>query len=79
MVPEFSTTVRADRVTAAVTALGRPLNNYDFKFYAPYGAIPKVTLLGSLEDYRKLRMKTNRLLQFSGLKKWYSMLSRIID
>lgn len=79
MLPDFSTTTKADKISAAVTALGRPLSNYDFKFYAPYGAIPKITLLGSLEDYRKLRMKTNRLLQFAGLKQWYSMLSRIID
>jgi len=44
--------------------------------------IPKVTLLGKVEDWEKLRSKIEKLLDFEingKMKDWHALLSKVLD
>jgi hypothetical protein len=80
LMPEFSTTTKTDRVTAAVTVMATMKEYFSFKFCLRCG-LPSVELLGTVEDWEKLLDKTQRLREFDvdgNMKKWQAMLEPII-
>ncbi len=84
--PNFTTTTDTDRVVAAVSIMST------LQAYFSYGCclscgIPKVTLLGTVQDWQTLRKKIDGLLQYevSGhrdglvMEKWHGLLKKVID
>merc|ERR1719171_299660 len=60
LLPDFSTTTPTDRVAASVSVMSTLQAYFDFVCCLCCG-IPKVTLLGSPEDWQRLRSKIDRL------------------
>lgn len=79
--PNFTTTTDTDRVCASISLMATLKNYFTYKCVTRCG-IPKVTLLGNEEDWKKLRSKINKLLDFEveqQMADWHDMLSTVID
>jgi len=61
--PNFSTTKPQDRVVACVTVMATLQKYFTYTCRTKCG-IPKVSLLGKVEDWKALRTKIDRLLEF---------------
>ena len=61
--PGFSTTTEKDEVCAAATAMASLQAYFDFTMQLLCG-IPSVTMLGTVADWKLLREKVDRLLEF---------------
>ncbi|CAB1115585.1 unnamed protein product [Ectocarpus sp. CCAP 1310/34] len=61
--PGFSTTTERDEVCAAATAMASLQNYFEFRMRRGCG-IPSVTLRGTVRDWKLLREKVERLLEF---------------
>ena len=83
LLPRFSTTTPTDRIVASVAIMSALQNFFEYKFSLCCG-LPSVTLEGTLQDWKDLRAKLDRLPEFEVkgkdyMKKWYSMLVPIFD
>jgi len=82
LLPAFSTTTEADRVAASVSVMSTFQAYFSYRCCLMCG-IPKVTLLGSPEDWVNLRAKIDRLPEFDSpegcLKKWHQLLVPVLD
>lgn len=81
--PGFTTTTTTDEVAAAAMAMCSFQEYFSFKFGFICG-IPEVTLLGSVDDWKLLRDKVERLVEFDGEDKilseqWVPRLREILD
>jgi len=82
LIPDFSTTTAADRVAASVAVMSTLQAYFDFVCRLLCG-IPKVTLLGTPEDWRDLRARIDRLPSYdlpSGhMTTWHALLAPVLD
>lgn len=82
--PGFSTTTEKDKVCASAAAMCTLQKYFSYKFFL-VGGIPSVTLLGTVEDWQKLRDKEmDRLAEFDTderliQRKWLPMLQYVGD
>ncbi|CAM9500875.1 unnamed protein product [Ectocarpus sp. 13 AM-2016] len=61
--PGFSTTTETDEVCAAATAMASLQAYFEYKMCLTCG-IPSVTMVGTVEDWKLLREKIERMLEF---------------
>lgn len=82
LIPDFSTTTAADRVAASVAVMSTLQAYFEYVCCLCCG-IPKVTLLGTPEDWRDLRARIDRLPSFdlpSGhMAAWHALLAPVLD
>jgi len=82
LLPAFSTTTVNDRVVAAVAIMATLQSYFEFVCCLMCG-IPKVTLLGSVQDWQTLRLKVDKLLDYDlkdGLMSaWHKLLVPVLD
>ncbi len=74
---DFSTTTPDIRAASRVVMMGVFERYYDFRIMCVCG-IPRVTLLGTPDDWRRIRMRVERLAEFD-LEWWTSRLLPICD
>jgi hypothetical protein len=80
--PGFSTSTPNDEVCAASMAMCG-LQTY-FEYGIAFFGIPQVTLFGTVDDWKLLRSKVDRLVEFDDKKKtlstkWVPALRKIVD
>ncbi|KAF4336049.1 duf4419 domain protein [Fusarium beomiforme] len=63
IIPDFTTTTDTDVVAASVVMAGAFRSYFDYKFML-YCGIPSITLLGTKEDWAKLRTRLDGLVAF---------------
>jgi len=86
LLPKFSTTRDEDRIVSAVTIMSTLQAYFEYRCMLCCG-IPTVTLEGTVEDWRLLRQKIDRLPQYdvsssspkNVMSVWHSMLSKVLD
>lgn len=82
IIPSFTTTTTNDRIAASATLMSTLQAYFDYVCVLRCG-IPKVTLLGTVEDWQQLRSKIDRLLAFDLedqlMTKWHGMLAPVLD
>jgi Domain of unknown function (DUF4419) len=83
LLPSFSTTVTADRVAASISIMSTLQAYFEYRCYLHCG-IPNVTLEGSLDDWRSLRDKIDRLPEFDVvpsriMSEWHTLLAAVLD
>lgn len=82
LLPAFTTTAETDRIVASVSIMATLQAYFDHKFLLLCG-LPRVTLLGTPEDWRRLRAKVDRLPEFDveagRLTSWHSLLAPVLD
>ncbi|CAE7450217.1 unnamed protein product [Symbiodinium natans] len=82
LIPAFTTTTVNDRVVAAVSVMSTLQNYFEYVCCLMCG-IPKVTLLGTVEDWVQLRQKVDRLPDFDledrRMSQWVAMLAPVLD
>mmetsp|Transcript_11072 Transcript_11072/g.20128 ORF Transcript_11072/g.20128 Transcript_11072/m.20128 type:complete len:419 (+) Transcript_11072:42-1298(+) len=82
LILSFTTTKENDRIVAAVTVMATMQAYFKYVMRMDCG-IPKVTLLGTVEDWQQLRAKIDRLpefdLQDKLMTKWHKLLSPVLD
>lgn len=80
--PGFSTTTERDEVCAAATAMASLQAYFTYKMTICCG-IPSVTLLGTVADWKLLREKVDRLLEFevndNVMEVWVGYLRKVCD
>ena len=82
ILPKFTTTTENDRIVASVTMMSTLKDYFQYRMYFMCG-LPSVTLLGSLDDWKLLRQRADRLLEFDNqsgvMKKWHKLLTGVLD
>ena len=82
IIPSFTTSTSNDRIAASVTLMSTLQAYFDYVCLLRCG-IPKVTLLGTLEDWQQLRRKIDGLTAFDLedklMTKWHGMLAPVLD
>ena len=82
LIPKFSTTTENDRIVASINIMATLQNYFRYRFQLLCG-LPSITLLGTANDWRLLRSKVDRLLEFDNedglMKKWWDLLSVVLD
>jgi hypothetical protein len=76
MLPSFSTTTDNDKIVFSVIAMGSMQNYFGYKMTTRCG-LPEVTLLGTVEDWRLIRTRAEKLVEFEiedKMKKWTDLL-----
>jgi hypothetical protein len=63
MLPAFTTTTDHDKVVFSVIAMGALQNYFDYSMCLMC-ALPEVTLLGTVEDWKNIRARVEKLLEF---------------
>lgn len=89
LLPNFTTTTEQDETIANIVIMATMQKYFSYTCSLECG-IPKVTLLGTLEDWLKLRAKINKLLDYEIkdsksqqsrgiMKRWHTLLAPILD
>ena len=81
IIPNFTTTNNNDKMVASVVMMAAMKSYFSYEMYLCCG-IPNVTLLGTPQDWKQLRQKLEKLVQYDldgHIKEWYSMLVPIFD
>ncbi|KAM9962536.1 hypothetical protein ACTFIR_005444 [Dictyostelium discoideum] len=84
IIPNFSTTTPSDKVVFSV-ALNSTLKEYFYYKVTSTNGLPQVTILGTLEDWKNLRDRVTRLLDFdfegngNQMSTWVSYLLPVMD
>jgi len=79
--PNFSTTTETDKVAACVSIMATLQKYFSYTCMTECG-IPKVTLLGTPEDWIQLRSKVDKLKEFDvngKMIKWQALLCEVLD
>ena len=78
-VPNFTTTTNDDRVAGRMALMDAVSGYFAYTSILACG-LPKVTLEGSLDDWKKVRSRAERLKSFGGdLEKWAVLLAPVLD
>ena len=82
ILPNFTSTTENDRIVASVTMMATLKAYFQYSVELCCG-LPSVTLLGSVADWKLLRQKVDRLLEFDNqsgdMKKWHKLLTGVLD
>ena len=82
LIPKFTTTTENDRIVASISMMATLQSYFEYKFYLECG-LPSITLLGTVDDWKLLRSKVDRLLEFDTkdglMKKWLELLTVVLD
>jgi len=86
LIPKFTTTTDTDRIVAAISVVSKLQAHFKYKSSSACG-IPEVTLLGTVQDWRNLRSKIDRLPQYEVtdyhdgpvMTKWHGLLKRVLN
>ncbi|KAG9409253.1 hypothetical protein AC1031_019503 [Aphanomyces cochlioides] len=79
ILPSFTTTTNNDMIVGSVVMMATMKKYFSYCLKMHCG-IPNVTLLGSVEDWKKIRARVDKLADFGeDLIEWTSMLSGILD
>ncbi len=84
ILPSFSTTTELDKTVFAGIMMSVTSKYFNYAFGTMCG-FPEITLLGTVDDYRNLKSRVARLLQYevndgtNSMFKWSNMLDRVID
>ena len=82
LIPKFSTTTENDRIVASISMMATLQSYFEYKFGLKCG-LPSITLLGTIDDWKLLRSKVDRLLEFDTkdglMKKWLELLTAVLD
>jgi len=83
ILPNFSTTTDQDKCSFAIIVMGTLKKYFSYEFMTMCG-LPEVTLLGSAEDWQKLREKVLVLLDYNMssnryMEKWCNLLLPVLD
>ena len=82
LIPKFSTTTENDRIVASVSMMATLQSYFEYKCCLLCG-LPSITLLGSVDDWKLLRSKVDRLLEFDTkdgvMKEWVELLTVVLD
>ena len=82
LIPKFSTTTENDRIVASISIMATLQSYFEYKFCLMCG-LPSITLLGTIDDWKLLRSKVDRLLEFDTkdglMKKWLELLTVVLD
>lgn len=82
-IPNFSTTKEEDRIVCAISLMSSLQNFFKYKCALECG-IPNVTLLGTLDDWKELRKRVDKILEFQvpnveHLDTWVCFLQKVTD
>lgn len=82
--PNFTTTTKNDEVAAGAALMATLQKYFDYSLSLILCGIPEVTILGTVDDWRQIRQRVEKLKQFeiSGqdvMGQWSNMLGIIID
>lgn len=77
IIPNFSTTTTTDRIVGKLFLMATLKRFFKYKFSLLCG-IPEITLEGSVDDWKNIRQRIEKLKQF-GLTKWYYKLVPVIN
>lgn len=77
VVAEFSTTGAVERAASEVVLMAAMKNYFEYVVVTRCG-IPRVTLLGTPEDWRSVKRRAEHLAEY-GLEKWVKQLSPYLD
>ncbi|RSL45598.1 hypothetical protein CEP53_010703 [Fusarium sp. AF-6] len=75
IMPDFTTTEATDKVTAAILMMGSMQNYFSYVGYMCCG-LPSVTLLGTKDDWRKIRNRIEKISQFGEEAELFTKLLR---
>jgi hypothetical protein len=83
MEPNFSTTTDKDRLIGRSMLMGAMKNYFEYYCCLMCG-LPAVTMLGTLDDWKLLREKAEKLKEFAqggqkDLLHWYNLLTQVLD
>ncbi|PKS10058.1 hypothetical protein jhhlp_004683 [Lomentospora prolificans] len=80
ILPQFSTTTKVDQAVASVIFMGT-LQNYFTYAWGTRCGLPSVTLLGTVQDWRRIRDKCKSHLPLLGrqCREWLSVLEPALD
>ena len=82
ILPKFTTTTNNDRIVASVTMMATLKEYFHYGFCCRCG-LPSVTLLGTVDDWKLLHQRVDRLLEFDNqggdMKKWHRLLTGVLD
>ena len=82
MIPKFGTTNENDRIVASISMMASLQSYFEYECCL-YCGLPSITLLGSVDDWKLLRSKVDRLLEFDTkdglMKKWLELLTVVLD
>lgn len=79
--PNFSTTTEKDKVVACISIMATLKNYFNYRGGFLCG-LPRVTLLGKVEDWIQLRSKIDRLKDFdvdNQMNDWHYLLAKVMD
>lgn len=77
IVSGFSTTGPIELAASEIVLMEAMQNFFDYREFTRCG-IPEITLLGTVEDWKSVRTRTNNLSEF-GLGWWTEPLSKVLD
>ena len=82
LIPKFTTTTENDRIVASISMMATLQSYFEYELILLCG-LPSITLLGSVDDWKLLRGKVDRLLEFDTkdglMKKWLELLTVVLD
>eukprot|EP01132_Coremiostelium_polycephalum_P003868 gene3868-4820_t len=82
VIPSFSTTTYTDRVVGSIALMASMKKYLSFKFKL-YCGLPRVTMLGTVDDWKDVKTRIERLKEFdtgdNRMEEWTSMLIPIAD
>ena len=82
ILPKFTTTTNNDRIVASVTMMATLKEYFQYSVMTLCG-LPSITLLGSVDDWKLLRHRVDRLLEFDNqggdMNKWHRLLTGVLD
>eukprot|EP01133_Synstelium_polycarpum_P012346 gene12346-14478_t len=81
--PSFTTTTASDKMVGAVALMASMKNYFHYTFSLRCG-LPKVTLHGTVDDWKNIKSRAARLTEFelpaqSMMAKWAEMLDPVLD
>ncbi|KYQ91416.1 hypothetical protein DLAC_08380 [Tieghemostelium lacteum] len=81
VIPNFSTTTPTDKIVGSIALMSSLQKYFDFKFNLWCG-IPRVTLLGTIDDWKSIKTRAERLSEFDSgdglMTKWLVMLIPVL-
>jgi hypothetical protein len=76
--PNFSTTSPQDKIVGQLVMMGSMKQFFEYSASGCTCGIPKVTLMGTLEDWTSIKSRLAKLKEF-GLGNWANCLEQIMD
>eukprot|EP01133_Synstelium_polycarpum_P007319 gene7319-8522_t len=83
VIPSFTTTTASDQMVGAVALMATMKNYFTYKYCLMCG-LPKVTLHGSVDDWKAIKTRAARLTEFElpankRMAEWLKMLNPVLD